>query len=328
MTSSAPEGTVLEEIDLEDLENNLFSLKFYGAEIDDELLESLDKRGLLQPLVGWRHKPGKVEIISGTRRTLGLRKLGRKSAPVYVYTRPLTESEVKQLIIESNLYRVKSNELVTREYEQLRLLKAEAAQARMRSGKAALDGEKGDAATLTARQLGMSRRTAELRSAVLSEIDAAEAAGNTQRASELRDILNNKSAAAAHRAAFPQGNGSNGAAEQKPKRSLGKDKSGHPVPPHLIPIFKAQAEFNAAASKIASLKGDVRKLAKTKAGALIDVQDFEKKLDLARYAFALDMPQEVCKDCSGNGCGQCGKRGWRSQRECATSNTQAEAVAT
>jgi ParB-like chromosome segregation protein Spo0J len=313
----------LVDVDPNDVQNNLFAIGRYPVTLDDEFVASLERDGLLQPPGIYRNSEGKLEAIFGHKRIAGLKRLGQRSVRMYLYGN-LTERDVKRLVIASNLYRPITNEQRLRDFADLKALEDEESPARMQRGKRIADGEKrGSATTLAAKAAGVSPATGRLGSAVLGEIDAAEKAGDTAKASELRSTLNNEGVRPAHRAAFPESNGksTNGS---KSKRPLGTDKAGNPVPPRLVPIFKAIAEFNAAIAKKSSLKADVRKLAKTPAGACIDLQSFERQLDTAGRIFSLSIPVAVCLECQGGGCTFCDSRGWLSQRDRRTEVAESE----
>ena len=73
-----------------------------GAE-QEELLESIKKNGLIEPIIVRSLAEGKYEIISGHRRVKACKELGITSVPVTI--KELTKDEAVVQMVDSNLHR-------------------------------------------------------------------------------------------------------------------------------------------------------------------------------------------------------------------------------
>lgn len=73
----------------------------------DQLAESIEKQGLLQPIVVCPIGPDRWEILTGQRRFLAHRMLGRETITAAVLDEPVEEAEAKAISITENLIRRK-----------------------------------------------------------------------------------------------------------------------------------------------------------------------------------------------------------------------------
>ena len=92
----------------------------YGKEeVDKALVDSIDKIGQLEPLVVTESSggPGGYVIVSGYRRWLALKKLGKKADCRLVFFE--SELEMKEAIIEYNYQRKKSTSQICNEIKLL-----------------------------------------------------------------------------------------------------------------------------------------------------------------------------------------------------------------
>jgi ParB-like chromosome segregation protein Spo0J len=304
---------VLTEVNPAEVENNLFSLGLYPVTLDDEFVKSIERDGVLQPVGLYRDADGKLKLIFGHKRVAAARKLGKQSIPAYIYE-GLSELDIKRLVIDSNKYRVKDEELILREFEARLAIEQQESQERELSGKAiAAGGKRGEAVVLAATAAGISPSTGRLGSELLGAIDLADAQGDTGRATELRGTLNKKGVRPAHRAAFPQGTGGNG----KPTngRKSNPDRAG--VPPRVKKALDARGAFDSALAIHREYLSAIRKLAKAPGGELLakHLQEAEDHLANARRILAFGKPMFVCVYCNASGepCEGCDKRGWVSQ---------------
>lgn len=77
----------IERIPTRDIENNPFNpRKKFGQEEEDELLESIASKGILQPIIVFEKKgsKGKYVLLDGQRRFHACRKLGIEEIPAHV----------------------------------------------------------------------------------------------------------------------------------------------------------------------------------------------------------------------------------------------------
>ncbi len=187
----------------------------YGNVADPKFIEHVKKYGIISPLL----ITADDLIIGGHRRRQAALNLKIDEVPVIVLRDDLTEDEIMLLLLADNQYREKSTETRAREFQLI--IEIEERQAKERQKLSQGRGKKGpenvpdllgDARDLAAKKVGMSGKTAEKAAAVVKEIDKAEAAGETEKAGELRETLN-KSVSKAHEAIRP-----------KPKKSKAKQK--------------------------------------------------------------------------------------------------------
>jgi DNA (cytosine-5)-methyltransferase 1 len=160
--------------------------KVYGSpKPDKKLIESIEKVGILQPIIMDRNK----QILSGHRRWEACRTMAERR-PNKDFRIPATifagsDFQAEQLIIESNRQRVKTPEQKAREFRELKRIEAALAKERQlaaqnnraaRAVQASLPGQaKGQARDKAAQALGMSGRTAEKLSAVVQKADSGDA---------------------------------------------------------------------------------------------------------------------------------------------------------
>jgi ParB-like chromosome segregation protein Spo0J len=326
--SKGPANCVFKWVPLADLSKHPLNIEIYGDTPDPKFVESVRRHGIITPLIAVM-VAGCLRILSGHKRWQAASILGIRMIPVWVHEGELTELEQRRELLAANEQRQMDNLQRARHYKATLAVEKElSAQNKVASGgnhqKAVTEnfrnrsgGRAPTAKESAAASVGWSPGTADQAVNVVEVAEAAAAAGDTDRASALTKLLNKGPVAKAHRAATgkEQGNG-------KPKRALGTDKTGHPIPERLTEIFESWKEFNRANDKKKSLKGDVRKLAKTAGGVLIDLQSFETYLDTAARSFFLAMPYAVCRKCNGDGCRECLKRGWLPQRDFPGSATK------
>jgi len=191
-----------------DLKPHPLNAKIYGDGCDTELMESIEKKGVLVPIL----IAGDGRIVSGHRRYNAAQMLGLETVPVSVFHSD-DDLDIQEAIIHSNRQREKTTEQRTREYQALKKVERERSKRRQMEagemyGKGAKVKEnfpeplgKGQTRDLAAAEVGMSGKTAEKASHVVDTADALEAEGREEEAAEIRDTLNNKSVSAAHRKA-------------------------------------------------------------------------------------------------------------------------------
>jgi ParB-like chromosome segregation protein Spo0J len=189
--------------------NHHASIKIYGTETPvPDFVESIREYGILDPL---RILPD-GRLLSGHRRRQAAIIVGLATVPVLVYVGPEMSAEEQELqVIESNRQREKSAEQRAREYDRLVAVKSALAEQRqlqkLKKGRESSvpenfrNGETGEAKEQAAEAVGWSKHTAERAALVVHRIDEAEAEGDSETAAGLRDMLNNRTVAEAHRKA-------------------------------------------------------------------------------------------------------------------------------
>ena len=198
----------LERRDPRTLKNHPLNIRLYGDAPDQEFVAKVKQHGIKEPLL---ILPDST-VVSGHRRRQAAIINKIAEVPVIVLRNLTDPLEIEEQIIVCNEQRVKTTEQRAREYEHLKTIEAERAKKRQAHGQTApgkrlganypkrSDSTKqGKSSELAAEKVGLSTRTAERAAAVVKEIDRAEAEGEPERAQELRQTLNEKSVAAAHR---------------------------------------------------------------------------------------------------------------------------------
>lgn len=173
----------LDSIPCDHLSPHPLSVKIYGRpKPTPELLASIEKVGLLQPLVVNEYGDGSYELLVGATRAEAWRvlleegKVKTKWIPCrFVHLSPL---DGERLVIESNRQRVKTPEQKAREFKELKRIESALAKARMLAGKKADPGAnlpRGKARDLAAVAVGgFKGRTAEKVEAIVTAADAGD----------------------------------------------------------------------------------------------------------------------------------------------------------
>ena len=77
----------IKEIMLKDIEPNILNpRKKFGQEEEDELIESINSKGVLQPIIVYENS-GKYVLLDGQRRFQACKKLGLKAIPAHIVTK-------------------------------------------------------------------------------------------------------------------------------------------------------------------------------------------------------------------------------------------------
>lgn len=189
-------------INIADLTEHPLNRKIY-CDVDDinSLVDSVNKYGVLEPLIITIDNV----IISGHRRRVAALQAGLEQIPC-IRTKIIDKLELEELVIQSNRQRVKSNEQIAREYQELKRIETEKAKMRMSSGGGDRKSEKyqesgmsnlthpideiGKSRDIAARKLGIGSITAEKASKVVAEVDNLTSDGKDVEAKTLVDTLN------------------------------------------------------------------------------------------------------------------------------------------
>jgi ParB-like chromosome segregation protein Spo0J len=166
--------------------------KVYGSpKADEKLIESIEKVGVLQPIIVNRNK----QIVSGHRRWQACKIIAErrpdKDFHILAITFGGSDFQAEQLLIESNRQRVKTLEQKAREFRELKRIEAALARERMLAGRKIDPGKnfsRGRAEDNAAAALGMSRPTARKLEAVVQKADG----GDPEAQAALRALNENK----------------------------------------------------------------------------------------------------------------------------------------
>jgi ParB-like chromosome segregation protein Spo0J len=186
-----PERRVtLDSVRVDFLPPHPLSVKIYGKpKPSKELLESLQKVGLLQPLVINDFGDGSFQLLVGNTRAEAWRILlkQKKVSTVWVPCRfvKLSPLEAETLVIESNRQRVKTPEMKAREFKELKIIEQKLAKDRMASRLTAKESERGEAVAKAAACVGMGANTAKK---IETLVDAAD--GGSEKARIALNAIN------------------------------------------------------------------------------------------------------------------------------------------
>jgi protein gp37 len=160
--------------------------EIYGDGADNDLIESIRSKGILNPLLVTNDN----RIISGHRRWEAAIAVGLDAVPVVVFG-STDELDIEEALIEANRQRTKNNEQIGREYKHLK---------RIIAAKESRQGQRNDLTSdrnqsevpptrKAAEQIGVSQFTANRAERVVDAIDTLQHAGDTASAAHLRTKL-------------------------------------------------------------------------------------------------------------------------------------------
>lgn len=311
-------GWILKEVSAADLKFHPLNTEIYGDEpICDQMLASVKEFGVLVPLRATKDNV----VLSGNRRLRYAKLAKLKTVPALISRKAMSDSEQVVELVESNRQRQKTREQIAREFCKLSQAKADLARARqIAAGKARHgqlpanlpEAEKGEAKEQAAAELGMSRHTAEKAAEVIKEIDLASSAGNEERATALRETLNNGSVSAAHRLAREPGDD---ATDPEHDESV-KDALGAKVPAKLRNVFSRVTDFRGIINRIGKIQSDIEELQNSDAGAHIPINEILKALPQVQTGIKFATPYTECPKCRrkrNEDCRACKGSGWVTQ---------------
>ena len=291
---------------LTSLKNHPLNAQVFG-ELDkdedcDQFTESVKELGVLQPLV----IVDDGTIISGHRRRQAASRAGLKEVPVIVRRDLKTTEQVFEAWFDANRQREMTVEQKARWYEKRKAAHAAEAAKREKAGTLVANSHRvGRSTELAAAEVSLSPKTAEKAVEVVHAIDAAKASGDTAKAKELSDTLNNGTVAAAHRKATEK------PAEDSP--AIVKDSLDRDIPAHLKGQHKLAAKIQAVANTLDKVKKELTPLAEEPGGAFIQLQailialkDVKGLISQSRYW--TDCPR--CKGKKNPKCDRCDGHGF------------------
>ena len=290
----------------ESLKNHPINATIYGSIPDPEYVASVKEHGVTEPLLITKDNV----VISGHRRRQAAIMCGIKEVPVVVLHEVTDPLLIERRLILANRHRDKTTEQRAREFENLKRIEAAIAEQRQKSslkkgaspvcpnlstrGKPEEKAKKGRAATIAAEAVGMKTTTAEKAVEVVHAIDEAEAKGETERAEELRQTLNEKSVSAAVAKVNET--------PTKPADDVVLDGLKRAAPEHIVPVFEAMEEFKTLNRKLGGLKNDIKALCEIPAGVELKAQwqAFEAGIKSAQSVLKFSTPYTECPRCKGN----------------------------
>jgi len=236
----------------------------YRDGADDALIADILEHGILQPLVVTE----KGVIIAGHRRLDAARRLGMTEVPVIV-VRSMEGDEAEAAVIAANTQRLKTAEMMAREYARRKEL--EQRKARQRQVAAGAFGLAGDPAydgttplrqnsaqggvgrsrDIAAAGIPMSHDSLEKAAVVVRHADALRAQGDAKAAAQLLNVLNEKSVAKAHKLAT----GTSSPPSNKPPRTAGpKGAKVEAWPPLRVAATSPEGALGAILESLVSVR--------------------------------------------------------------------------
>lgn len=189
--------------DPRDLKQHSVNIELYGEDLPEHLVESIRDFGIREPIRVCRSEDPKLNnvIVSGRRRRNIAIKEGIKEVPTVEWECNDELQLVEELII-ANIRSELTMEHRMRQYDKLKEIAAQRAEQRMKSGKksdpaanlpegeSSPVAEAGAASAIAAKQVGVSRKTAEAGAKVIQKIDELKEEGKTEEAESLTQELN------------------------------------------------------------------------------------------------------------------------------------------
>jgi len=320
--------SVFQKLRLNQIIDHPINHAIYQDNFDDDMVESVRVNGVLNPITVCRHPGGSFVCLSGHRRRQAAKLAGLTEVPAMVLREDVPEYLQVIMVIESNRQRDKTTEQKARETAELVKARAFEARARQKAGKKQSSDlmanlpqgspEQNLAITQAAKETGLgARKTAEKALEVVEKIDELTAAGETVKAEQLREALNEKSVSAAARLAEtidePE------AEEAEPVAESVTDELGKELPSDLHAVFLARGNLEAFMRQLSKLKGELIELCDSNEGRWIDRQHAETLLVDLRSAVKFGLPHTECGDCRRDPfkratCKTCKARGWITEK--------------
>ena len=319
--------SVFQKLRLNQIIDHPINHAIYQDNFDDDMVESVRVNGVLNPITVCRHPGGSFVCLSGHRRRQAAKLAGLTEVPAMVLREDVPEYLQVIMVIESNRQRDKTPEQKTREYSELAKAKEIEARIRQKAGKKSASdlpqnvtegSDASEAKVQAAKEVGLgSRPTAEKAVKVVKKIDELTAAGETDKAEQLREALNEKSVSAAARLAETIDEPEDEEAE--PVAQTVTDELGKELPSDLHAVFLARGNLEAFMRQLSKLKGELIGLCDSNEGRWIDRQHAETLLVDLRSAVKFGLPHTECGDCRRDPfrratCKTCKARGWITEK--------------
>ena len=327
-------NTIYQHLPLGKIIDHPINHAIYADNFDDDLVESVRLNGVLNPITVCRHPGGSFVCLSGHRRRQAAKLAGLTNIPAMVVRDEVPEHLQVIMVIESNRQRDKTQEQKTRETTELAKARSIEAKARQKAGKSSGDNLRknfsgGDddskrALAQAAKETGLgSRPTAEKAIKVVKKIDELTAAGETVKAEQLREVLNEKSVSAAAKLSEEIDK----PAEPQPQPEEGKpvcDAFG-PVWLSLVPLWERLEEVKEIESIVRKLKAKIKAISREAVGSRINTTPVDAAIQAIEQALKLGPPHTECFKCQRDikaDCKLCRGTGWINKSEYSGHRTE------
>ena len=295
------------EIDLDKLRNHPLNAKVFGelkCDADaDTFTASIREHGIQNPIaVGPEGEDGSYVILAGHRRRQAAAKCGHKSAPCYVREDADSPEMVDLIWSEMGLQREMTVEQRARYYIEREEIEARLAKQRQVSGRPSEKlSEGGEAKVKAAKAAKMSKPTAEKAAKVVKKIDELEAAGDVERAEQIRTTLNTKSVEAAHKQAAPE-----------TSADIVRDTLDRDVPARLRVAYTNGQRIQSIGRKLDTITRELKEVAAEPGGEVLTeiVSRVEGVLKTLKHDLNDTAYWTACPKCGGSACKRCENRGW------------------
>lgn len=207
----------------QELLNHPVNIELYGEHIPEDLQTSISSHGVEEPLIVCRSSLRALNnfVVSGRRRRIAAIVAGIKQVPTIEWPCESEPDFIRKLITH-NIRAELTNEQRLRMFAKLRDVESQLAEIRMKAGRAIEQQKRvgpvasspsesvrsdsvedpveappepvhaGRASEIAAKEVGLSRSTAEAGLAVIERIDNLKASGKTDEAESLTETLNNR----------------------------------------------------------------------------------------------------------------------------------------
>lgn len=181
---------VVELVETHCLHPNPLSDSIYGSAVPESLVQSIMDNGISQPLVVC--KPT-LKLISGNTRLRIAKQLGVRQVPVLFLDVEFTREEEENLIVAHNSARVKTNEMLVREYMSFLRIEKKLAEQRVANGRGRSERVQNftpsKSREIAAKKVGVSYTSLEAGVKVVEAIDRLIDQGRLDDAKRLRGVL-------------------------------------------------------------------------------------------------------------------------------------------
>jgi len=237
---------MVEMIDPNELTPHPLNARIYGSDVDETFVEKVKKNGIIAPLLVTE---GKV-VVSGHRRRHAAIAIGMPEVPCIIL-KGVDARDAERRLVLANDTRIKTTEMRTRELAILHEIEAERAAARQKAG-GKVEGN-GRAFDIAASKVGMSPGTARKAVNVVAEIDKAEQSGDEEKATRLREKLEQSVCAAAREIE------SEPEVSEEHKRAIAAGKSYDVLANHLQ-FLRNRVDHEAADSQFREVDAGLQKV--------------------------------------------------------------------
>ena len=180
----------VELVETNRLQPNPLSDSIYGSEVAAAVMQSVTENGISSPLVVCKTN---LHVISGNTRLRVAKQLGLTEVPVIFLEGQLASEEEENLILAHNSVRVKTNEMLVREYISHRKIEKKLAEQRVANGRGrparVQNFTPSKSREIAAKKVGVSYTSLEAGVKVVEAIDRLLEQGKTDDATRLRTVL-------------------------------------------------------------------------------------------------------------------------------------------